>query len=377
MKRVQESNSGGWHGRASATALLSLAVVLGACNGSVDPVGVASDQSLTAMADTELGAVLTEMTEPLGLSDAQAAEVVAIGDRFGNTDEPGTLWYVAADLQTVLSSAQIAQLSEARERLRERAREAAAAQFGFGDGSFGDRGGLFGGPGPGFGFGAPGGFLGGRGPGGFSGSGEGPDCSQLGEAWGGSGGRDRFGGVLGFGGFGGFGGFAGLELSQDQLDALEAIMLEYGPQLMELIRQRRDGVISKEQFEELAGAIREAIEDAISGVLTEEQIAAIEDGRERAREAGETARAAMIDALGLTDQQLEELKALREDRAQRVCETLVSGGSPEDLRSAHEAAMAEILSEDQIEIIDVHRSLRLHFLVYRLESGEFGERSGF
>ncbi|MEE9579316.1 MAG: hypothetical protein V3W24_07030, partial [Gemmatimonadota bacterium] len=80
MKGTRESNTGGGRGRASTMALLVLATGLSACNGSVDPVGIASDQSLSAMADTELGAVLTDMTEPLGLSDGQATEVVAIGD---------------------------------------------------------------------------------------------------------------------------------------------------------------------------------------------------------------------------------------------------------------------------------------------------------
>lgn len=381
MKRTQESNNGGWRGRASAVTLLTLAAGLGACGDSVDPVGVATDQSLSAMADTELGAVLTDMTGPLGLSDGQAADVVAIGDLYsGVVDEPGILWYVAADLQGVLSSAQVDQLAAGRAELRERARRAMGEQFGFGGELFGGRG-----PGELFGgrFGA-GGFPGdGEAPGGFFGPGEAPDCSEIGEAFDGRlGGFGRnFGGPgHGFGGFGaglgGFGDFADIDLSDEQRAALEAIMLEYGPQLMDLVRQLRDGLISEEQFKELAEALGEEIQDAIGDVLTDEQVAAIEELRERAREAAEAARAARIDALGLTDQQLADLEALRVSLAEQACETIVAGGSAEDLHAAHQEAVAEILSDDQIEIIAVHDALRAFLFLHHIENGDFAERFG-
>ncbi len=383
MKGTRESNTGGGRGRASAMALLALATGLSACNGSVDPVGIASDQSLSAMADTELGAVLTDMTEPLGLSDGQATEVVAIGDRYGGSvGEPGAFWYVAADLQDALSSAQVDQLAEGRVELMERARQAILAQFGFGGERLGGRGSGPIGPGGRFGGGGlpgDGGALGG-----FFGPGEAPDCSELGEAFGG-----RFGGFArnfggpghGFGGFGaGFGGFgdlADIDLSDAQRAALQAIMLEYGPQLMDLMRQLRDGLISQEQFEELAEALGEEIQEAIGKVLTDEQVAAIEELRERARAAAEAERAARIDALGLTDQQLTDLEALRGGLAEQACETIVAGGSAEDLHAAHQAAVAEILSNDQIEIIEVHGALQMHFFVHQIENGDFTERFGF
>jgi hypothetical protein len=154
-------------------------------------------------------------------------------------------------------------------------------------------------------------------------------------------------------------------------------MLEYGPQLMDLMQQLRQGLISKEQFEELAEALREEIQDAIGDVLTDEQLAAIEELRERAREASVAERAARIDALGLTGEQLADLEALRESLAEQACETIVAGGSPEDLHAAHQEAVAEILSNDQIEIIEVHDALRAYFLVYRIENGDFTKRFGF
>ncbi len=383
MKRTQESNTGSWRGRASALTLLALAAGLGACTESADPVGVATDQSLTAMADTELGAVLTNMTGSLGLSDGQASDVVAIGDRYsGSVDEPGTFWYVAADLQGVLSSAQIDQLADGRAELLERARQAILAQFGFGGELFGGRG--PGALGPGGRFGG-GGFPGDGGAlGGFFGPGEAPDCSEIGEAFGGRlGGFGRnFGGPgVGFGGFGagfgGFGEFADIEISDEQRAALQAIMFEYGPQLMDLVGQLRDGTISEEQFKELAEALGEEIQDAIGDVLTDEQVAAIEELKERAREAAEAERAARIDALGLTDQQLADLESLRENLAEQACETIVAGGSAEDAHAAHQEAVAEILSNDQIETIEVHGSLQAHFFVYNIENGDLAERFGF
>jgi hypothetical protein len=379
MKRNPESNTGSRRGRVSAIALLALATGLGACGEAGDPVGVASEQSVSEMADTELGAVLSDMTESLGLSDGQASDVVAIGNLYsGRLDEPGVLWYVAADLQGVLSSAQVDQLEAGLGELRERARQALLEQFGSGDELLGGRGpgGLFGGR-----FGE-GGFPGaGEGPSGLFGPGEAPYCSEIGESFGG-----RFGGLgsgpghgfAGFGdGLGGLGHLGDLDLSDEQQAALEAIMLEYGPQLMDLMQQLRQGLISKEQFEELAEALREEIQDAIGDVLTDEQLAAIEELRERAREASVAERAARIDALGLTGEQLADLEALRESLAEQACETIVAGGSPEDLHAAHQEAVAEILSNDQIEIIEVHDALRAYFLVYRIENGDFTKRFGF
>jgi hypothetical protein len=383
MKGAQESNIGSWRGRAGAALLLVLAAGLGACSGSVDPVGIASDQSLSGMADTKLGAVLTDMTESLGLSDGQASDVVAIGDRYsGSVDEPGTFWYIAADLQSVLSSSQIAQLAEGRTQLMERARQAIVDQFGFGGDLFGGRGHEGFGPGGRFG---GGGFPGDGGAlGGFFGPGEAPDCSEIGEAFGGRlGGFGRnFGGPgHGFGGFGaglgGFGDFDDIALSDAQRAALQAIMLEYGPQLMDLMQQLRDGLISEERFKELAEALGEEIQEAIGDVLTDDQVAAIEELKERARRAGEAERAARIDALQLTDQQLTDLEALRGSLAEQACETIVAGGSAEDLHGTHQAAVAEILSDDQIETIEVHGLLQMHVFVYKIENGDFTERFGF
>ena len=176
---------------------------------------------------------------------------------------------------------------------------------------------------------------------------------------------------------GGFGDFADIDLSDEQRAALQAIMLEYGPQLMDLMQQLRDGLISEEQFKELAEALGEEIQEAIGDVLTDEQVAAIEEMKERAREAAEAERAARIDALGLTDQQLADLEALRGSLAEQACETIVAGGSAEDPHAAHQEAVAEILTDDQVEIIEVHDALRAYLFVYHIENGDFAERFGF
>jgi hypothetical protein len=55
----------------------------------------------------------------------------------------------------------------------------------------------------------------------------------------------------------------------------------------------------------------------------------------------------------------------------------VAGGSADDLQTAHQEAVAEILSNDQIEIIEVHGSLKTHLFVYAIENGDFTERFGF
>ena len=58
-------------------------------------------------------------------------------------------------------------------------------------------------------------------------------------------------------------------------------------------------------------------------------------------------------------------------------ETIVAGGSAEDLHAAHQEAVAEILTDDQIEIIEVHDALRAYLFVYHIENGDFAERFGF
>jgi hypothetical protein len=72
-----------------------------------------------------------------------------------------------------------------------------------------------------------------------------------------------------------------------------------------------------------------------------------------------------------------DLEALRENLSEQACETIVAGGSAEALRATLQEAVAEILSNDQIEISEVHGSLQAHFFVYHIENGDFAERFGF
>jgi Spy/CpxP family protein refolding chaperone len=379
MARTQELTIGSRRGRAlPALFVLTLAAVASACGSSTDPVGVSGNQSLSEMADSELGAVLADMTTGIGLSDAQSSEIAGVADEFGSRlEEPGMLWYVAADLQGILNSDQIERISASRPEVMERIRSSVAEQFGF-------NGGFFGGGDGGFG---AGGFPGNGRLGGFLGSDDAPDCSEIGDVFGGrfGGGRGGHGmgagfglGGLGFGGFG-FGSLDGIELTDDQISALRSIMMEFGPRMLGLTQQRRDGLISDDELREQAEAIGEQTQEAIENVLTAEQIAAIENLKESREEAAEAERAARIDVLGLTDQQFSDLEALRENLAEEACETIVAGGSPEDLRDLHHQAVAQILTDAQLETIQLHGSLGLYYLVHRIESGDlegFGRRFG-
>lgn len=342
-------------GAARAALMLAVALTFAACGADSDPVGLPANISLSAMPDTELGAILTDMTASLGLDEGQEARVVAIGEAYSDRiGEPGIAWEIAAKLQEVLNSRQVEQLAADQGRLRERVRELLLERYGDGP------------PGPGsggFGFGA--GPLGvGGGPlAGFLGAGETPVCARLGHL------RDRFGGRLGLGGLLRPGMVDALGLSQEQIEAFRAILLEYGPQVMDLMRRARDGELSEEQFRQRAQELADEIERRMTRLLTREQLRKLEQLRERLRESAETARAARIRALGLTGSQLEALEALRERFARRTCETLVAGQSPEELRAAHQAALREILTDRQLEVLAVHAALRLHFLAYRLENG--------
>jgi hypothetical protein len=278
---------------------------LGACGGDesvTEPVGgsVVSEQSL---ADAELGSVLDELTQSLGLSEVQRAAIQELVARSADrANEPGAAWYAAAELQAILSSEQIAaldsRLATARGRVRMEHGERSATRDGSGE-------------------------------------------------------RSRAGSRSSERMPGGARGYAWLDLTEEQQTQIQAVLESHRTEFQALREELRDSDLSRDEMRSRAEAVHEAIRAEIEPLLTQDQrdrlqerevgleerrTAALER-REAARQRGEAEHAAMVDALELTDTQIEQMKSLRQDRG------------------AHREAFGEILTDEQQEIVVLHRAL--------------------
>lgn len=187
------------------------------------------------------------------------------------------------------------------------------------------------------------------------------------------------------------------DLTDEQQAQIEALRDSNREAMKALVEQRRAGALSEEEMEAAVQNLRESMQTSLSTVLTEDQLAQLEAARE-AREArrqefrdragadenrGRRAQGefreqatrirgevedARREALGLTAEQEAQLEAARtaqREKAEAIFETLRAADGDresvreqmEALREENEAAMAEILSEDQREIIEIHRAL--------------------
>lgn len=185
-------------------------------------------------------------------------------------------------------------------------------------------------------------------------------------------------------------GFAGLELTEEQRTQIRAVLESHQAELDAFREEFRGSDLSREEMRSRAESVHEAIRAEIEPLLTQEQRDQLQEResrfeerrvtagehREAARERREAEHTAMIDALGLTDEQIEVLDALREGR---------SGGSARagdesrsEVREAHRAVMAEVLTEEQQEIVTLHRALAAHRFQAMAREGRrrgHGERS--
>ena len=319
-----------WRTRA-VLVLAGMAMVgLVGCGGEdapTEPVG-GSVVNEALLADAELGSAIGELTRDIGLSDDQRAaiqDLVAHGqDRAG---EPGAAWYAAAELQGILTSEQIAELDGRLANTRDR--------FGM---KHGER-------------------------------------SEMRTRDGGHSrdGAHARGAVGSFGRMsGGAHGYAGLELTEEQRTQIRAVLESHQAELDALREEFRGSDLSREEMRSRAESVHEAIRAEIEPLLTQEQRDQLQkreagmeerrqaagEHREAALERREAQHSAMVDALGLTDEQIAVLDALREGR---------SGGSARagdesrsEVREAHRAVLAEVLTEEQQEIVTLHQALGAH-----------------
>jgi len=322
--RLRKGRSGGNRGRRAIAAglFVVLAGFVGACSST--PTDAVNSDSAAEASDADFSVVLGDLTEGLGLTDDQISAIREVMEKYrGQGREPGALWYAAADLQGVLTSDQIAAIDARRAENRDQ--------------------------------------LGDRRSRGRRGSGP------------------REGGSV-RNGEGRHGPSDVLDLSEEQLAQLKEIRDSYAPELTAIRDAVGDGSLSREEAGERLAAIRQAMHEAMQGVLTADQIALLEEHRSEAdarrdemrsqsKDRRQAERAAMISALELTDEQVTAIDALNQ-RPER--DGRPSAEEMQTLRDEHHLALLEILADDQEEIWILRNSLVQSFARHRAR-GRGGE----
>ncbi|GIV61968.1 MAG: hypothetical protein KatS3mg044_0834 [Rhodothermaceae bacterium] len=314
------------------TALL-LAFVLVGCDTTQT---VTDDEPVQATTATPEAALQAD----LQLTDEQVQTIrQVLAGQPAEVREPGALWTVAARLHATLTETQRARLQEWMARARDEASDAPDARR---PGRRGQRG-------PGM---KP--ERGARPEHGF----RGPNLPSL---------------------------------TDEQREALEALHTSFREKMEALREQLAAGTLTREAFDEQREALREQHREDVAAILTDEQRAALEEARqdrlERFREHREEALAARAEALGLTEAQQAALEALAEQHRQEheALRAAVRDGTLDReafherlqaLRAAHRDQMAEILTEEQQEIVALHHLLARRMM--RPRDGHAGaDRPGF
>lgn len=277
--------------------------------------------------DPALSQLAAGLAESASLSSTTAQQVNTILARHaGDEREPGFLWYVAADLQATLSDDEKERILARPERNEN----------------------------------------------------QGPRFRQR------RGGNDRDRGLRQNRRGSRGDGFLNDLLTDEQRDQLKAIRESYGPQRRALRDSARSGVLSREEARTQAQALHEAMRAEIDALLTDEQKAALEAKREERRADREVhtaaVRAAMQDALDLTDEQVATLETLKEEQKEAfdaLREQFGQEGFDREqfreqrstLRTEYQEALAGILSEAQLETVKIHHVLARHRIGHRATQG--------
>lgn len=238
-----------------------------------------------------LSDAIASVSSAAALSNEQSQTLQALVNKYEGMDrDPGQLWFLAADVHAELTNEQIQQLkTQLQERRREGLRE-------------GNRPGRHG---------REGHF------------------------------RKRVRHAL-----------KGLDLTEAQTDELRSIRAEHRDELMALRQERRDGPFDEADAERWR-TLRSEMRNAFREVLTEEQREQIETRREERKARRDSVHEARREALGLTDEQLAQLKELRTEREDRPGLRMGRAhyGEP------GESPIASILTQEQREIVMIHRIL--------------------
>jgi len=331
-------------GRRLLTAGIGLSLtgagVFTACAGSITDVA-ADSQNVQADAVDISGAVQS-LTADLALTSEQREAVAGIQGRIDG-DDPGRLWYAAGELQAVLTSEQIQQVAEVQEAARQEMRAQMEQRL--------------------------------------------EQWRARNDAGQGRGHRSGPSGMQGFGRID-----AGdIELSEDQQASLRLLREEYEPRIRELMEQMRTQGASREELRESAETIRAELHAETLAVLDEDQKAELDEWRatrtqrmEKRRDevsANREARRqdnlqrheseadARAEALSLTPEQVAAYEELAEEARARFQEAREAGEQPFRRGLARQGfaagqrtgfqddAGADILTQNQQEIVTIHRAL--------------------
>lgn len=274
--------------------LVVLVFGLSACDEAVTDLADRAGGQEVAVGDVD--GLLAGVTEGLSLTSGQTAAVNKLAASFGaRMREPGALWRLAGELHATLTAEQIEQIVDRQaERLEQMAARAGdRPAFGRGQGRFGH--------GP---RGGPAQLL--------------PDATD------------------------------------EQRQAIREVLESFRPQFEALHERLRGGEITPQEFRAQAQELREAVHAEIDPLLTAEQRAALDEHRARREAFRQQANAVRIEVLGLTDAQIAELEALKE---QRMGAPLGDASIAERV-AAHREAVAAILSDTQMEIGSLYHALR-------------------
>lgn len=299
--------------------------------------GSAADVSVPASA----------LIDDLDMSNDQAAEFADLLERYGE-DQPGRFWYVAAELQQSLTAAQKDELiANSQARIQEGREEKMNRRRGR--------------------------------------RGDGPGDSFT------------------------------SSLTEEQRELVNAIREGHRETMKALLEQKRAGTLSDEEFQTRVEALREEMKTALGEILTDEQQAEFESLRESRPGAGqrgirreegdgagpmnrgarrdasrdrlEEGRAAMFDALDVTEAQQEQLRQLRERQREALEALREEARSSESnreqireqlkgLRSTLLEERADIFTEAQQETIQIHRALSVLFRPDLRQNRAGGSRKG-
>ena len=231
------------------------------CGGDPVPTDPAIESSVLE-GSAESGAMdgrIRKLVESVGLTDTQAEAIEALATRYAGEDrEPGTAWYAAAELQTILDSEQIATIASRRAEASSRNR------------ARGDRG-----------WSAQGDGQRARG---IAGSERrGPEGVTRGARW-----------------------LGQLDLTEEQRARARAVFESRSEEFEALREQVLGGELTREQARERASVLREEVQAEIEMILTPEQRSRLaerraeaEQKREQVRLRVEAAHQVMIEVLEL------------------------------------------------------------------------------
>ena len=180
-------------------------------------------------------------------------------------------------------------------------------------------------------------------------------------------------------------------LTDDQKTQFDAIMEEFRTGMDAIFASIKAGEMTREEAKSEIESMEETMKSSIDALLTDDQKAQLEQmraDRKAEKEAYmEAARQVKIEALGLTDDQIAAIETTRAE-TKAAMEALKTQVESEDLTKeeareaakaifeANKTAMDAIFTATQIEIIKIHKYLKMRWLHNKERGSKDGEKDG-